>query len=441
MLRGVKEKDKSAEIYAIHDWVQRHLTYRHDPAGVELVIETPQMREMLSKGISGFDCDDMVAFEGAALRSAGIPVDIVVIKADSRNPQSFSHIYLTAYDVPRGKPVPLDPIMKDKPPGWEPPMYFHKKYIKVDGLANQFGLGAFEHEKTLALRYVPKQAMSTGTAIAQWNNYINRKKHFYSYMKKIADAFDRDVANIYKDASKNEAQKDYLLRDLARRRDLKTKQLKEKNDPKPPGGIPNSIKIQFLRNQNRKLADYLYDLKEIKRIAMIFRQIGNQYLERVREEEVKIQRRAHRHKKHLMKLKIMRMGGEIALQFIPYVGTLASTIGTIGNKLYEIQENAREVKWLVSAMKAAEAALGPGTSEIYLLDIADDIDWKVEKAEASIALKMDFNDWLISQLKKQPVIEETPSGPTAVAAPRVSGKKALAIGGAAAGFIALVSII
>lgn len=127
---GVPEKDKRATLVAIHAWVQRHVRYVNDPDGVEWVVQPRVLiQQILAEGVAQGDCDDMVTIESSLLQSVGIVTRSVILKADARAPHEWSHIYLEAFDG-RGW-VPLDPIMKDKPPGWQPPKFFAKKVVAI----------------------------------------------------------------------------------------------------------------------------------------------------------------------------------------------------------------------------------------------------------------------------------------------------------------------
>jgi hypothetical protein len=63
-------------------------------------------------------CDDMVILEGAMLRTIGIPFRTRVVQTVPF--KTFNHVYGLA-KLPNGKWVALDPIMKDKPAGWQVP--------------------------------------------------------------------------------------------------------------------------------------------------------------------------------------------------------------------------------------------------------------------------------------------------------------------------------
>lgn len=126
---GVREKDFPAMIVAVHRWIQRHLYYVHDPAGVEMLTQARVLLAQIEQGDAAEDCDSFVLLEHALLNSVGIPTQSVIWKADRRDPTQWSHITLEAFDGKRW--VPLDPIMKDKPVGWSPPKFFGRRVVPV----------------------------------------------------------------------------------------------------------------------------------------------------------------------------------------------------------------------------------------------------------------------------------------------------------------------
>lgn len=126
---GVAERDYTGIIRAIHQWVQRHVYYMHDPSGVELLTQARVLLAQIAQGEAVEDCDSFVLLEQSLLQSVGIPSRSVIWKADPRDPTQWSHITLEAHDGQRW--VPLDPIMKNKPVGWEPPKHYGKKVVPV----------------------------------------------------------------------------------------------------------------------------------------------------------------------------------------------------------------------------------------------------------------------------------------------------------------------
>jgi len=82
-------------------------------------IETDTHRFYLPESdVIAHNCDDMVILEGALLRTIGIPYRTRVVQTVPF--KTFNHIYGLA-KLPNGKWTALDPIMKDKPAGWQVP--------------------------------------------------------------------------------------------------------------------------------------------------------------------------------------------------------------------------------------------------------------------------------------------------------------------------------
>ncbi len=125
----VRERDYANIIAAIHRWVQQHVYYAHDPTGVELLTQARILLRQVAMGEAVEDCDSFVLLEQSLLQSIGVPTRSVIWKADKRDPSQWSHITLEAHDGKRW--IPLDPIMKDKPIGWEPPKHYGKKVVPV----------------------------------------------------------------------------------------------------------------------------------------------------------------------------------------------------------------------------------------------------------------------------------------------------------------------
>ncbi len=115
----VPPKDYYGEIVAIHHWMLRNIRYFRDPVGQETLADP----EQTAFNLRGGDCDDLTTLEMALLGSIGIQSYPVVC---GMTPGQFTHVYLHA-TVPignhrrSGEIVPLDPIMRNKPVGWEAP--------------------------------------------------------------------------------------------------------------------------------------------------------------------------------------------------------------------------------------------------------------------------------------------------------------------------------
>ena len=111
---GVPEKDKRGEIEAVHAFVKKHLRYVKDPLWYEFVT----FPETLAFERNDGDCDDHVVLEAALLGALGIPTRFVVYAFNGA--ANFGHVAMQALEA-NGKWLPLDPIVKDKPAGWEVP--------------------------------------------------------------------------------------------------------------------------------------------------------------------------------------------------------------------------------------------------------------------------------------------------------------------------------
>ncbi len=111
---------------AIHDWVQRHLIYQRDgdaPDSLfrDLDVEELRSPEYLLRGIANAgvahgDCDDYVILMGALLRSAGVPVTVVLTSA--RADGEYDHVFLMVQT--EGGPIYSDAI-HGSPFGWHLP--------------------------------------------------------------------------------------------------------------------------------------------------------------------------------------------------------------------------------------------------------------------------------------------------------------------------------
>ena len=137
---GVPGKAYEAEVAAIHRWMQTTIRYTRDPVGQETV-QTPEHTAFV---LQAGDCDDFSVLEAALLGALGHPTRFVTI---GYTPRAFSHVYLEVQV--RGRWIPLDPIMADKPVGWEAPGPVLRKVFPInraDGFdpaaENLDGLGA-----------------------------------------------------------------------------------------------------------------------------------------------------------------------------------------------------------------------------------------------------------------------------------------------------------
>lgn len=105
------EKSALHELKALHEYVQSHIRYVRDVAGVETV-QTPDRTIALRYG----DCDDQTTLFCALAESVGYPTRLVC--AGYEMPGVFEHVYAQAFAA--GQWWGAD-CTEDEPLGWEPP--------------------------------------------------------------------------------------------------------------------------------------------------------------------------------------------------------------------------------------------------------------------------------------------------------------------------------
>ncbi len=113
IIATVPERDQLGEVEAIHRFVMLHLRYVRDPLWYEAVT----MPETLAFERQQGDCDDHAVLEAALLGSIGIQTRFVTYAF--KGSPIMSHVALQARVG--NKWIPLDPIVKNKPVGWEVP--------------------------------------------------------------------------------------------------------------------------------------------------------------------------------------------------------------------------------------------------------------------------------------------------------------------------------
>jgi hypothetical protein len=122
---NVAEKDQLGEVKAVHDWVMNHLRYVRDPYGIEFLTYP----ETLAFDRTDGDCDDHVILEAAMLGSIGIPTRFITVGFQGK---PYSHVYMGAMLNNNTELLPLDPIVKNKPAGWEAPNPTSKKVYPIN---------------------------------------------------------------------------------------------------------------------------------------------------------------------------------------------------------------------------------------------------------------------------------------------------------------------
>lgn len=122
---GIPERDKAGEIVAVHDWVKAHLRYVKDPLWYEFVTYPETLAFERADG----DCDDHCVLEAALLGALGIPTRFVVYAF--KGAANFAHVAMAAM-VSDNQWMPLDPIVKNQPAGWEVPDATKRKVYGVN---------------------------------------------------------------------------------------------------------------------------------------------------------------------------------------------------------------------------------------------------------------------------------------------------------------------
>ncbi len=144
---------KATRATAIHNLIARRVKFRHDEPVLENLLGLDKELDLLlyparlltMRRPMG-DCDDFTMLACAMLLSAGVPCEIVTIKADPGDPDRYSHVYCQA--IVEDGPLVMDcsqAAQHGYPAGWEAPHYFDKRtwgvmYPPEKGL-HGYGLG------------------------------------------------------------------------------------------------------------------------------------------------------------------------------------------------------------------------------------------------------------------------------------------------------------
>jgi len=111
----ITENDKLGTVKAVFNWVKEKVYY---------IKEFPEtfkapwtMLEIIQQEgrVSG-DCDDFTILLGSLLRSLGFRVAVVITQ--SRNKNTYTHVFLQVKLNSNGKWMSLDPTAKNRPMGW-----------------------------------------------------------------------------------------------------------------------------------------------------------------------------------------------------------------------------------------------------------------------------------------------------------------------------------
>lgn len=191
--RGVGDwtRDQRGVCLGVWEWVRRHVNFVEDESQLtgalnlhgelELLIYPGVLLRMAQPA---GDCDDFVMLAGAMLTSAGIPVEVVTVKADGQDPNRWSHVCLQAHT--NDGPVMLD-CSHGRHLGWVAPRYYEIKgwgVIPAQGQAlhargaNMHGLSALPNGYGVQQLRRRRQVQTGGVRDAQgmgdidWNSII-----------------------------------------------------------------------------------------------------------------------------------------------------------------------------------------------------------------------------------------------------------------------------
>lgn len=121
------------EAIAIGEWVKNNVRYMKDPHGTELLQDPILMIEKCEKGECRGDCDDMSLLTATLLVSIGIQPFFKIVRWTKKD-GNYNHIYVVVregnFKEPKREFV-IDPILKDKPIGYENKPFASFDLIKV----------------------------------------------------------------------------------------------------------------------------------------------------------------------------------------------------------------------------------------------------------------------------------------------------------------------
>jgi len=131
--------DEGHLLDAAFDWIRANVSFQPDPPEDELLIE-PGLLVRLPRPKRRGDCDDFTMLAGALLSAIGYSTRVVTIRADRRDPDRFSHVFLEV-DLLDGSAVPFD-ASHGREAGWRAPFDFgEQKWERIPPGGNMSGLG------------------------------------------------------------------------------------------------------------------------------------------------------------------------------------------------------------------------------------------------------------------------------------------------------------
>lgn len=197
---GVSPGDRRAAIVAVHDWIQGHMPYQHDPHGIEMLTEARKTLEAIAvDGRYREDCDGMVIAEASMLRSVLGRANVrhIILKGDRRSPTDWSHIFLQAHDGAAW--VTLDPIMNGdaperpkQPVGWHPPRYYGRAVVDPGAtgptwtsMAARDGMAVYQRGPDMTYDLIPAQKERGNAFAYEDDSWMERLPQFHGYFGAI----------------------------------------------------------------------------------------------------------------------------------------------------------------------------------------------------------------------------------------------------------------
>lgn len=120
-------KDFSCEYRAIHEFVRDRIRWTRDARKHETLC-WPGRTLMIGAG----DCDDKSMLEASMLLMVGFPgVAFKAIAANPEIPDQYTHVYIIADPLGRGKWIPSDPTVSGAKLGWESPVRFKEMTLEL----------------------------------------------------------------------------------------------------------------------------------------------------------------------------------------------------------------------------------------------------------------------------------------------------------------------
>jgi hypothetical protein len=158
--RGLGARDYFGQIEAIYEWVKQNIEFRGE---FSETVQSPLVSLQMGAG----DCDCQVTLLAALLLAQGIPVRPVTVAGDAGDPETFTHVYLEAYDRSAEQWIPLDTTVPSASPGWAPKNVFRKQaWAALGQLGGLAGLGDDATTTSLINSVLSPIAQGAGAAIA-----------------------------------------------------------------------------------------------------------------------------------------------------------------------------------------------------------------------------------------------------------------------------------